>query len=205
MIKNKKKVLILFAHPNQRNSRINLPLFNMAKKIPGITTVDLYAEYPSYYINSEREQKRLLTHDVIIFQYPMYWYSMPSLLKEWQDAVLEYNFAYGENGILLRNKIFMCSVTVESQEVTYTRQGYNYFTIREFLYSVEQMAYFTRMKYLAPFVLFDTHMSFKNESFKKHIHSYYQLLTAFVEDRLDIDKASKSDNITSLNIETLLR
>ncbi|MCV5371612.1 NAD(P)H-dependent oxidoreductase, partial [Escherichia coli] len=90
-----KKVLILFAHPSQHRSEVNTPLFKEAQKIEGVTCVDLYGEYPRFNINIDREQQRLREHDVVIFQFPLYWYSTPAILKEWQDLVLEYGFAYG--------------------------------------------------------------------------------------------------------------
>lgn len=107
MAKESKKVLVLFAHPSQRRSEVNMPLFKAAKLVEGVTAVDLYGEYPDYHIDIDREQKRLLEHDVVVFQYPLYWYSTPSILKEWQDLVLEYGFAYGSSGTALHGK-YLC-------------------------------------------------------------------------------------------------
>ncbi|MGT2357467.1 NAD(P)H-dependent oxidoreductase [Staphylococcus aureus] len=42
---------------------------------------DLYREYPDFIINVKREQELVENHDNIIFQFPLYWYSSPSLLK----------------------------------------------------------------------------------------------------------------------------
>jgi len=41
---------------------------------------------------------------MIVFHHPFYWYSSPAILKEWQDLVLEYGFAYGHEGTALRGK-----------------------------------------------------------------------------------------------------
>ena len=65
-----KKILLLFAHPSQQRSEVNSPLFKHAQTLPYVTAVDLYAEYPRFNIDIEREQQRLLDHDVIIFQFP---------------------------------------------------------------------------------------------------------------------------------------
>ena len=92
------KTLVLFAHPAHRHSRTNRLMLEAARRIAGVTIVDLYADYPRFEIDVEREQQRLLEHDAIVFQFPLYWYSTPSLLKEWQDLVLEHGFAYGEHG-----------------------------------------------------------------------------------------------------------
>lgn len=41
------------------------------------------------------EQEKLLWADMVIFQFPLWWYSMPAILKGWFDRVYAYGFAYG--------------------------------------------------------------------------------------------------------------
>jgi NAD(P)H dehydrogenase (quinone) len=41
------------------------------------------------------EQKKLLRADMLILQFPMWWFSMPAILKGWVDRVYAYGFAYG--------------------------------------------------------------------------------------------------------------
>ena len=62
--KKSKKVLVLFAHPAQTRSEVNVPLFHEAKMNKHVTAVDLYAEYPDFNIDIEREQQRLIDHEV---------------------------------------------------------------------------------------------------------------------------------------------
>lgn len=149
----KKKVLVLYAHPSQHRSEVNAPLFNAAQAIEGVTCVDLYAEYSQFDINIDKEQARLLEHDVIVFQFPLYWYSTPALLKEWQDLVLEYGFAYGTDGIALKDKLMLCVVSAGGKEEAYKAEGYNHFTIRQLLAPIEQMAALTNMHYLPPYLV----------------------------------------------------
>ena len=99
------KILVLFAHPRVDRSEVNVVLAQAARRVEGVTVVDLYAEYPTFEIDVEREQQRLLAHRVVVFQHPVYWYSCPALLKEWQDLVLEHGFAYGAEGRALEGKI----------------------------------------------------------------------------------------------------
>lgn len=40
-----KKVLILFAHPSQHRSEVNVALIKQAQKIEHVTVVDLYHDY----------------------------------------------------------------------------------------------------------------------------------------------------------------
>lgn len=42
-----------------------------------------------------REQEKLRWADVVILQFPLWWFSMPAILKGWVDRVYAYGFAYG--------------------------------------------------------------------------------------------------------------
>ncbi|CAH2602123.1 NAD(P)H-dependent oxidoreductase [Rhodovastum atsumiense] len=41
------------------------------------------------------EQEKLLWADVLILQFPLWWFTMPAILKGWVDRVFAYGFAYG--------------------------------------------------------------------------------------------------------------
>ncbi|KAK7705909.1 hypothetical protein SLS64_007861 [Diaporthe eres] len=43
----------------------------------------------------KREQEKLLWADAVILQFPLWWYSMPAILKGWVDRVYSGGFAYG--------------------------------------------------------------------------------------------------------------
>lgn len=185
-----KKVLVLYAHPSQHWSEVNTPLFAAAQKIDGVTAIDLYADYPSFDIDVEREQRRLLEHDVVIFQFPLYWYSTPSILKEWQDLVLEYGFAYGEQANALQGKPFLCVLTAGGKEEAYQTDGYNRLTIREFLRPIERMAEVTGMQYLPPFAMFGARTAKEEKRVELYVRQYRQLLNALVEETLDLEQAA---------------
>ena len=98
------RLIVYFAHPGHNYSHVNRHMARAAKKVDDVTFVDLYQDYPRFDINVDVEQERLLNHDVILFQFPLFWYSTPSILKEWQDIVLEHGFAYGTDGDNLPEK-----------------------------------------------------------------------------------------------------
>ncbi|MDA0153481.1 NAD(P)H-dependent oxidoreductase [Vibrio sp. Makdt] len=189
---SKNRVLVLFAHPSQHRSEANKPLFEQAKCIDGVTCVDLYAEYPTFKINIDREQKRLLDHDIIIFQFPLYWYSTPAILKEWQDLVLEYGFAYGTDGNELEGKKFLCSITAGGKEDAYQTDGYNHFTIRELLHPLEQTAALCGMEYLAPYALFGSRTALEESRITGHVERYKFLLESLVAGNIDYKKAKNA-------------
>ena len=114
-----RRILVLFAHPSIDRSEVNRPLAEATARLDGVTLVDLYGEYPDFQIDVDREQKRLLAHDVIVFMHPLYWYSTPAILKEWQDLVLEHDFAYGSKGTALHGKVFLNALTAGGLEAAY--------------------------------------------------------------------------------------
>lgn len=40
------------------------------------------------------EQKKVQEADLLIFQFPLYWFSMPAIMKGWMDRVLVQGFAH---------------------------------------------------------------------------------------------------------------
>ena len=86
-----RKVLINFAHPARKRSKINSALRAALEGLDDVTINDLYANYPDFLIDVEREQSLCEDHDVIIFQHPFYWYSTPAIMKEWLDLVLQHD------------------------------------------------------------------------------------------------------------------
>jgi len=186
-----KKVLVLFAHPSLHRSEANAPIFRAAQQVAGVTAVDLYYEYPTFHIDIDKEQQRLLDHDVVIFLFPLYWYSTPAMLKEWQDLVLEYGFAYGNEADALQGKTFFCALSAGSKKDSYQADGSNQFTIRELLTPLEQMASQAGMTYLAPLVLFAARMAVESGHLQQHLQQWKILLEALVADRVDLGRAAQ--------------
>ena len=182
-----RRILVLFAHPSLDRSEVNRPLALATSRIEGVTFVDLYGEYPDFQIDIDREQARLLEHDVVVFMHPLYWYSTPAILKEWQDLVLEHGFAYGAGGTALHGKIFLNALTAGGAEAAYCSVGYNHFTIRELLHPMEQTALMCGMLYLPPFALFGARNAVDEGRVDSHVADWVRVLEALRDHRLDID------------------
>lgn len=189
------KVLVLFAHPAQSRSEVNTRMARVAEWEPGVTLVDLYAQYPTLDIDVDAEQERLDDHDAVIFLFPMYWYSTPSILKEWQDLVLEYGYAYGPSGTALKGKPFLAAVSTGGPEKAYRAEGYNQFTIRQILAPLEATANLCGMRWLAPFVLHGARSAKEEGRVVRHLEAWEQLLEAMVRGKLDIDGATKVERL----------
>ena len=93
------KTLIIAAHPNLEESVINKRWLTELRKHPDLCTIHtLSACYPDGRIDVEREHRLIEAHCSLVFQFPIYWFSCPPLLKTWFDEVLTHGWAYGRNG-----------------------------------------------------------------------------------------------------------
>jgi putative NADPH-quinone reductase len=141
------RILIVYAHRQPDASRVNRALLQAAATLPNVTVHDLMARYPGFAIDAAYEQKLLQEHDVIVLQFPFYWYSAPAILKEWQDVALAHGFAYGSGGDKLRGKKLMVATTAGGGADAYQAGGYNHYTLGELLRPFQAMANLAGMVY----------------------------------------------------------
>ncbi len=187
------RLIVYYAHPGNKHSQANKAMVAEARRVDDITFVDLYAEYPRFEIDIDREQQRLLDHDVILLQFPMFWYSTPSIIKEWEDLVLEHGFAYGAGGDRLTGKRLMLAVTAAGPEDAYTREGYQHYPIRTFLTPLEQTARLCHMSFPPPFVLFGSLRATAEGRIEPHAAAYRDLLEAIRDNRYDFAAVADRD------------
>lgn len=194
--KNPQAVLVLFAHPAIRRSRVNRRLVEAARGVDGVVVNDLYQHYPDFDIDVTREQGLLLDHEVLVLQYPFYWYSTPAILKEWQDLVLEHGWAYGHDGHALEGKALLNVVSTGGPEEAYSQDGANRFTMRQLLAPIEQTARLCGMEYLPPFVVHGTH-ALTREGIDREAADYRRLLEGLRDGRVTAGQAAGLDRINA--------
>lgn len=190
-----RRVLVLFAHPVLERSRVNRRLVDAIRDLENVTIRDLYEDYPTQFIDVDREQADLVAHDVIVFQHPFYWYSVPAILKEWQDLVLEHNWAYGNKGKKLEGKITFNALTTGGPEAAYREGGYNRFTIRQLLAPYDQTAHLCRMRFIAPFVIHGSLRLETDEQVAPYVRDYRRILEALRDDRFDVERAARGERL----------
>lgn len=112
------------------------------------------------------EQRKLLWADAVILQFPLWWYSMPAILKGWFERVYAYGFGYGVGphggerwgdrfgeGTLLGRRALV-SLTVGGREPHYTRRGVNG-ALEDVLWPIQHgTLYYPGMAVLDPFVVY---------------------------------------------------
>lgn len=155
MSKTHQKTLWNIFHPDlETSSRGNKIIAQIIQKNCDVTFIDHYKEYPDFNIDVAKQQKLLINHELIVFQFPFYWYSTPALMKQWMDKVLTYGFAYPpKEGKELHGKAMMCVITTGGPQFSYQSGEFNNFTLSELLRPLQQSAILCGMKWLSPHVI----------------------------------------------------
>ncbi|MFT4043121.1 MAG: NAD(P)H-dependent oxidoreductase [Gordonia sp. (in: high G+C Gram-positive bacteria)] len=112
------------------------------------------------------EQQKLLWADTVIFQFPLWWYTMPAILKGWVDRVFTFGFAYGVGehndtkygerfgeGTLAGRRALL-SVTVGGPRTHYSARGING-PIDDLLFPIQHgILWYPGFDVLPPFIVY---------------------------------------------------
>lgn len=102
------------------------------------------------------EQEKVLWADMIIFHFPIWWYSLPAILKGWVDRVFAYGFAYpgGFQHGKLKGRKAMLALTTGSTDEAYKPEVRNG-DIDMLLFPIQHgMLYYVGMEVLPPFIAY---------------------------------------------------
>ena len=115
-------VLIVSGHPRTGDDSVanKTILEELASLLPGATIDHLDELYPDYVFDVEEEQAKLRAADVIVLQYPLWWYGWPALLHKWMEDVFVRGFSHGAADTALRGKKLVVSVTTGAPEAYYS-------------------------------------------------------------------------------------
>ncbi len=149
--------LLIYAHPYPNRSIANRVLLESAAGLDGLVVRSLYQLYPDFDIDVSSEQSALARAELIIWQHPMYWYSVPGLLKHWFDKVLARGWAYGQGGDALKGKRCLWVTTTGGDERAFSAEGMHEQPFSAFVPPVEQTARFCGMQWLEPFIVHGAH------------------------------------------------
>jgi len=135
------KVLLVVSHPRP-TSLTHAAAGALAQGLReaghGVTLADLYREgfdpvlrepdepdwnaEKTYSDAAEREMERIRAHDGVALVFPLWWWSMPAMLKGWIDRVWNRGFAYGPRN-LAGKKGLMVALTADD-EAGLAKRGY---------------------------------------------------------------------------------
>jgi len=140
------KTLIVLAHPNYGASVSNKALLEAFKE-GEVIVHDLGAAFKDGKFDVAAEQKLLEAHDRVIFQYPTYWFNVPTLLKQYLDEVFAHGCAYGGGGEALKGKEFAVVTTVGQPVTNYCKEILG-FTIEEIVLPMKATISYVKGKFI---------------------------------------------------------
>jgi glutathione-regulated potassium-efflux system ancillary protein KefG len=181
--------LVIVAHPDLETSRINKRLTAELERRGNVTVHRLYETYPDEIIDVAREQEQLTAHDRIVLQFPFFWYSSPSLLKKWLDAVFELGFAHGKDGDKLRGKELLIAISSGGAQSMFQAGGLHNYSYSELLRPFQQTANYAGMIYCQPFVVSGIR-EVSDEQLEKYAADY----AAYVEGQPAFSRRTKTIN-----------
>ncbi|WP_434414501.1 NAD(P)H-dependent oxidoreductase [symbiont of Argiope bruennichi] len=172
------KIFYIFCHPSNKNS-FNHALFKVAKscleKNHSVIFKDLYEENfdPVLDFNKidnsiDSDIKNVIWADIVILQFPVWWFSVPAILKGWIDKVLKEGVAYDndhkfDNGFW-NDKNFFYICTAGGQKENYDLPGR--ISLESLLFHIDLAFSFCGLKPLKNFIIYDLYHMTQNRSWK---------------------------------------
>jgi len=128
------------------------------------------------------EQEKLFRADFLIFQFPLWWFGLPAILKGWVDRIFAAGLTYGggrwySSGVL-RGKRAMLSLTTGGPLNIYSARGLNG-DMDTLLFPIQHgMLYFVGFDVLPPFVAWAVARS-TSEQRQEYLRAYADRLTTW--------------------------
>lgn len=144
-----KNVLIISGHTNLAASVANKAILEvLARCLPEAEISRLDTLYPDFKIDAQAEQRKLVKADIVVLQFPVFWYSAPSILERWMEETFQHGFSHGSTGDKLKGKKLILSFTTGAPEEMYGHDAPTGYAIDDFLPCYKAMCQLTRMEYV---------------------------------------------------------
>lgn len=155
------KTLVIVAHPEIDNSTTQ-QFFK--EGLAGFDNYEWHEIKQEFEVAVER--LLLIKADRIVFQFPLYWYSAPAILKQWLDEV------FSVNQLDLSGKELGLVVSTGSPAKAFQAGGTEKYAMSEVLRPYEMLANRMGMKYLTPVLIHQ--FAYLKETDKQQLLVRYQ-------------------------------
>ncbi len=143
-----KNVLVVAAHDSVIESVMTKAILaDIAKKMPEAVIDDLDILNPCQEFDIEAEQKKLEAADIIVLQFPFYWYSMPGTMHRWMEFVFQHGWSHGTTGKALVGKKLLVSFTTGAPDFAYAKEGPMKHELADYMAPFESACALTGMVY----------------------------------------------------------
>ena len=142
-----KNIIVISGHTDLATSVANKTILDtLAQELPDAGIVKLDSLYPDFNIDVEAEQQRLLGADIIVFEFPIFWYSWPSMLHRYVEEVFQHGFSHGTTGDKLKGKKLVLSFTTGAPAEAYTHDSMG-LTVHDLLLPAKATCSLTQMQF----------------------------------------------------------
>lgn len=181
-----KNTLIISGHPDLSQSIANKTILaELEQKLPNTEIRKLDSLYPDYQIDINAEQSALVKAEVIVWQFPFHWYSMPALMKKWLDKVFLFGFSHGDGGNKLHGKKLLISFTTGTPKAIYAKAGFMQHDMEDYFAAFESTAVMCGLELLPPVYLNGVSFAGRNEEIigkqKTEAKAYAEKLTEIIK------------------------
>lgn len=170
--------LIIAAHPDIANSTVHAAWLQAVRNSGVADVHDIVATYPDGVIDVPKEQSLIEAHDRIILQFPIFWYSVPAILKSWIDEVLSHGWTYGPGGEAFIGKELGLAYSTGTAADAYRAGGRNHFSMSELTKPLELTALFIKARFLPSFILHGANAGFSSQELEESTKAYLAHLVA---------------------------
>ena len=150
-------VAVIYGHPYPRRSIGCRALVEAISTLEDVDVRPIYTLYPDFDIDVAAERTALEGAELVVLLHPVYWYSVPGMLKHYFDVVLTKGWAYGTGTQALKDKDCLWAVTTGGDDESYSAQGRHHHPFPHFMAPVEETIRYCGMRWLEPFVLHASH------------------------------------------------
>jgi putative NADPH-quinone reductase len=150
------RVLILNFHPDPPKSRVNAALADAAATLPDTEVVTMAHQRGGALFAYAREVERLAAAEHVVLQFPVQWYSGPSLLADWMAQILTVAFYVRaeEDGARIEGRRLMIAAIAGNTPENYQPGGRVAIPLPELLRPFEATARRCGLEWNAPFIVY---------------------------------------------------
>ncbi len=142
-------ILVISGHTDLKDSVANKGILNELKENnENLEIRYLDVLYPDYKIDYLLEQSYLEKADVIILQFPVFWYGMPSLMNKWMEDTFQHGWSHGSTGDKLKGKSLIVSLTTGAPEALYHENAAMGHEIKDYLVPIQTTCHMCGMNYI---------------------------------------------------------
>lgn len=171
------KTLVLVDHPDLENSIINARWIEELEKYPDkITVRRLQDHFNNGEFDIEEEQKIVEDHGGIIFQFPIFWFSCPSLMKKWLDEVITHGWGFGEGNHAFRGRKTGIAASFGTKREYLSRNGKYVFTPYENLASFATTFLYIDAEYMGHHAFYGAEHNPSQEYIEENTQAYIDFI-----------------------------